>query len=114
MDVQLSVTRRGKQQLFTGVKVVPPEKVITLSTLRKLQAAAQERIQLIHGKREDSNPLDLNAFIRCVIAQCVSFSTFLSQEEVQSINGGDYVNKQTHVMRTTVKIRNKWGGEIRV
>lgn len=35
MDVQLPVIRRGKQQLFTGVKVVPPGKVITLSTLGK-------------------------------------------------------------------------------
>ncbi len=35
MDVQLTVIRRGKQQLFTGVKVVPLGKVITLLTLRK-------------------------------------------------------------------------------
>ena len=35
MDVHLPVIRRGKQQLFTGVKVVPPGKVITLSKLRK-------------------------------------------------------------------------------
>lgn len=34
MDVQLPVIRRSKQQLFTGVKVVPPGKVITLSTLK--------------------------------------------------------------------------------
>lgn len=35
VGVQLPVIKRGKQQLFAGVKVVPPEKVITLSTLRK-------------------------------------------------------------------------------
>ena len=32
MDVQLPVIRRSKQQLFAGVKVVPPGKVITLPT----------------------------------------------------------------------------------
>lgn len=36
MDVQLPVIRRGKQQLFTGVKV-PPGKVITLSTVGEKQ-----------------------------------------------------------------------------
>lgn len=47
MDVQLPVISRGKQQLFTGVKVVPPGKVITLST-QEVEAAAQDKIQLIH------------------------------------------------------------------
>lgn len=32
MDVQLPAIRRGKQQLFAGVKVVLLGKVITLST----------------------------------------------------------------------------------
>lgn len=57
MDVQLPVIRRGRQQLFTGVKVVPPGKVITLSTLGKIEAAARDRIQLIHGEEEESNSL---------------------------------------------------------
>lgn len=43
MDVQLPVIRRGKQQLFAGVKVVPPGKVITLSTL------GNQRLQLRAG-----------------------------------------------------------------
>lgn len=56
MDVQLPVIRTGKQQLFTGVKVVPPGKVITLSTRGETEAAARDRIQLIHGQREEADP----------------------------------------------------------
>lgn len=56
MDVQLTVIRRGKQQLFTGVKVVPLGKVITLLTLRKNRGSgtghdtADSRVQ--KGKRK--------------------------------------------------------------
>lgn len=50
MDVQLPVIRRGKQQLFAGVKVVPPGKVITPSTLGK-----QSRKQLIHRQKDERN-----------------------------------------------------------
>lgn len=55
MDVQLAVIRRGKQQLFTRVKVVPPGKVITLST--RGENRAQDRIQLIHGQKDESKSL---------------------------------------------------------
>lgn len=40
--------KRSKQQLLTGVNVVPQRKVITLSAREKIETAAQERMQLIH------------------------------------------------------------------